>query len=231
MSATMAYTFIPMFAAIAGVLIAVTYVPSPQAISAFQHFAAGIVFAAAAGEVLPEVLKQANSLPILIGGMAGILMTFIMKEIDEQYSGSFSFILSVVFDTLIDGLIIGLGFVAGTSQGFLLTFALSVEVLFLGLALTSTLSPAYSNRTILFIGVLIGAMLPIGASLGFMAANLSQDTITAGYTFGLIALLYLVTEELLVEAHTNPQHDSPFVTSLFFVGFLGVVLFEHAIRH
>jgi len=225
------YTFIPMLAAIAGMAIAVIYVPSPRAISTFQHLAAGIVFAAAAGELLPEVLEQANSLPILIGGMAGILMTFIMKAIDENFGGSSSFIFSVAFDTLIDGLIIGLGFVAGASQGFLLTFALSVEVLFLGLALTSALALEYSNTAIIAIGVVIGAMLPIGASLGLMAANLSPDTITAGYTFGLIALLYLVTEELLVEAHANPQYDTPFVTSLFFIGFLSVVMLEHYIRH
>ena len=36
--------------------------------------------------------------------------------------------------------------------------------------------------------------------------------------FALAALLYLVTEELLAEAHETP--DVPLVTALFFVGFL-----------
>ncbi|WP_210253199.1 hypothetical protein [Beijerinckia sp. L45] len=37
------------------------------------------------------------------------------------------------------------------------------------------------------------------------------------FAFGLIALLYLATEELLVEAHEKP--DSLLITSCFFVSF------------
>ncbi len=36
--------------------------------------------------------------------------------------------------------------------------------------------------------------------------------------FGVASLLYLVTEELLAEAHEEP--DTPLVTSTFFAGFL-----------
>ena len=227
----LSYTFIPMFAAVLGAVIAVSYAPSPRAVSAFQHLAAGVVFAAAAGELLPELLEQPHSFPILIGGGAGILMTFAIKAIEEYYGEASAFIIAVAFDTLIDGLIIGLGFVAGQAQGLLLTFALSLEVLFLGLALTGALALTHSRAAIIGISVLIGAMLPIGAALGLAASGLPPAIISAGYAFGLVALLYLVTEELLVEAHAHPQHDSPFVTALFFVGFLGVVLLEHHIRH
>ncbi len=227
----MAYTFIPMVAAVLGAVIAVYFSPSPRAVSAFQHLAAGVVFAAATGELLPELLEQPDSLPILAGGAAGILVTALIKVLDEYYGEASSFIVAVAFDTLIDGMIIGLGFVAGAATGFVLTFALSLEVLFLGLALTSSLSRFYSSAAIIAISVVIGAMLPIGASLGFAAAGLPHPMIMAGYAFGLVALLYLVTEELLVEAHAHPQHDSPLITALFFVGFLGVVLLEHHIRH
>ena len=225
------YTFIPMLAAVLGAVIAVSYAPSPRAVSAFQHLAAGVVFAAAAGELLPELLEQPYSFPILIGGGGGILMTFAVKAVEEYYGEASSFIIAVVFDTLVDGLIIGLGFVAGQAQGLLLTFALTLEVLFLGLALTSSLALQYSRAAIIGISVVIGAMLPIGATLGMAAAGLPPGVISAGYAFGLVALLYLVTEELLVEAHAQPQNDSPFVTALFFIVFLGVVLLEHHIRH
>ena len=225
------YTFIPMAAAVLGALIAVYAAPSPRAVSGFQHLAAGVVFAAAAGEVLPELLGQAHALPIMIGGGAGILFTYLIKTMDAYYGEASSFIISVAVDTLIDGLIIGLGFVTGAAQGFMLTFALSLEVLFLGLALTSSLSRTHSGVGIIAISVVIGAMLPVGGWLGLMAAGLPGAVITAGYAFGLIALLYLVTEELLVEAHAHPQHDTPAITTLFFIGFLGVILLEHAIRH
>mgnify|MGYP000439235608 CR=1 FL=1 len=45
---------------------------------------------------------------------------------------------------------------------------------------------------------------------------------TAG--FGTAALLYLVTEELLVEAHEKP--DTPLISSMFFVGFLALLTLE-----
>ena len=45
-----------------------------------------------------------------------------------------------------------------------------------------------------------------------------------GLSFGLMALLYLVTEELLVEAHEKP--DSPLISAMFFVGFLALLLIE-----
>jgi ZIP family zinc transporter len=227
----LSYTLIPMLAAILGAVISITYAPTPRAIVAFQHLAAGVVFAAAAGELLPEIQGQSNSLAIIIGGTAGIFMTFGLKMLDEYYGSAASFIGSVAFDTLIDGFIIGLGFVAGAKQGLLLTIALTIEVLFLGLALTSALSRTHSNTGIVIISAIIGVMLPIGAWFGFMAAGLPPSMITAAYTFGLIALLYLVTEELLVEAHAYPQHDSPLITSLFFIGFLGVILLEQQMRH
>jgi ZIP family zinc transporter len=45
--------------------------------------------------------------------------------------------------------------------------------------------------------------------------------------FGLIALLYLVTEELLVEAHES--EDRPWVTAMFFVGFLLLLLLDELV--
>lgn len=43
--------------------------------------------------------------------------------------------------------------------------------------------------------------------------------------FGVAALLYLVTEELLVEAHS--VEDTPFITAMFFVGFLIPLVVAH----
>jgi ZIP family zinc transporter len=48
--------------------------------------------------------------------------------------------------------------------------------------------------------------------------------LTASFALALIALLYLVTEEILVEGHHEP--DTPLVTIMFFVGFLGLLALE-----
>jgi len=46
-------------------------------------------------------------------------------------------------------------------------------------------------------------------------------------SFGLAALLFLVTEELLTEAHEGPE--SPWLTSSFFLGFLVFLLLGMAV--
>ena len=51
---------------------------------------------------------------------------------------------------------------------------------------------------------------------------------TGLFAFGLVALLYLVTEELLVEAHEQAE-DTPWITALFFVGFLVLLVLQEAI--
>ena len=45
------YTLIPAAAAVLGAAVAVNMRPGPVLVSAIQHFAAGVVFAAAAGEI------------------------------------------------------------------------------------------------------------------------------------------------------------------------------------
>ena len=72
MTSALAYTLIPMAAAIAGAVAALSIRPGPVLVSAIQHFAAGVVFAAAAGEILPDVLHGASPWATVIGGAAGV---------------------------------------------------------------------------------------------------------------------------------------------------------------
>ena len=67
-------------------------------------------------------------------------------------------------------------------------------------------------------------LLPIGALAAIPVATLSPVMIAGFLSFGLMALLYLVTEELLVEAHEKP--DSPLISAMFFIGFLALLTLE-----
>jgi len=73
----------------------------------------------------------------------------------------------------------------------------------------------------------LALLLPIGALAATPVAAMSAPIIAAFLSFGLMALLYLVTEELLVEAHEKP--DSPLISAMFFVGFLGLLLIEEGL--
>lgn len=223
--AALDYTLIPVAAAIFGAIVAAYIRPGPIVASAIQHFAAGVVFAAAAGEVLPSVKHNAALWPIAIGGGAGIIVMLLFKELGERTKGQTGLVALIGVDLFIDGLVLGLGFAASAKAGILLTIALTLEVLFLGLSLAAELSEAAVSRA-RSVGLVsaVALLLPAGVLAATSIAQLSPNILTGFFTFGLIALLYLVTEELLVEAHKTP--DRPWVTALFFIGFLLLLVVE-----
>ncbi|RZL69971.1 MAG: transporter, partial [Sphingomonas sp.] len=212
-----AFTLIPVAAVLLGSLVAVTRRPSEAVVSAMQHLAAGVVFAAAAVEILPQVMHEGSPVATFIGGAIGIIVMLSLKAIEGRAKGPIAMLAAVAVDILIDGLVLGLAFVAGGKAGMLLTIALTLEVLFLGLTVTTELGETIRSKArIVVITVGIALLLPIGAALATPVALLSPVVIAGFLSFGLMALLYLVTEELLVEAHEKP--DTPLISAMFFIG-------------
>ena len=222
------YTLIPAAAAIIGAVVAVNARPGPTLVSAIQHFAAGVVFAAAAGEILPDVMHRGSPWATVIGGSIGIVVMLLVKQLETWAKGPAGLLTAIGVDILIDGLVLGIGFAASLKVGLLLTIALTIEVLFLGLTVATELGERVHSRakTVGITAVLV-LLLPIGALMGAPVKTLPGPVLTAFFAFGLIALLYLVTEELLIEAHETP--DRPWVTAMFFAGFLALLLVEEAI--
>lgn len=219
------YTLIPLAAVIIGTLVALWRQPDATFISATQHLAAGVVFAAAAVEILPQIKHEASPAATLIGVAIGVGVMLAIKAFEERSSGPFAMLSATGIDIFIDGLVLGLAFIAGDRAGILLTAALTLEILFLGLSVTSELQEEKAGpRRILAIAIGLGLLLPLGALAATPVALLPPVVITGFLSFGLMALLYLVTEELLVEAHEKP--DTPFISSMFFVGFLGLLVLE-----
>ena len=223
-----AFTLIPVAAVLLGSLVAVTRRPSEAVVSAMQHLAAGVVFAAAAVEILPQVMHEGSPLATFIGGAIGIVVMLSLKAIEGRAKGPIAMLAAVGVDILIDGLVLGLAFIAGGKAGVLLTIALTLEVLFLGLTVTTELGETIRSKTrIVAITVGIALLLPIGAALATPVALFPPIVVAGFLSFGLMALLYLVTEELLVEAHEKP--DTALISAMFFIGFLGLLLIEEVL--
>lgn len=233
------YTPIPIAATILGGSLAAIRPPSARLRSMVQHFAAGVVFAATAGEILPELHHARSPIPTLIGFVLGVALMLVVKELthhaeeeEKEEEGAEhakpvkSLLIAVGIDIAIDGVLVGVGFAAGSTQGIMLTIALTLEVMFLGVSTAAALtkSGASRARTIAvtcFLAVLLGAGSLVGATL---LATLSGPWLVGVLAFGAAALLYLVTEELLVEAHEVPE--TPMTTAVFFLGFIVLFLIE-----
>lgn len=232
--AVFVYVLIPVAATILGGLVAAIRRPGRRAASAIQHIAAGVLFAAVAGELLPDLLHERAPIPTIVGFTVGTVLMLGVKEITRRVGGAEtpqsatgrSLLVTVGVDMFVDGLMIGIGFAAGAKAGLLLAVALTLELLFLGLAASAQLSqtgvsPPRAVATVTGLAVLV----VLGASVGiFLLGGLQGPALALVLAFGTAALLYLVTEELLVEAHDVP--DTPLLAGAFFAGFLALLVIE-----
>ena len=230
----LAFSLIPAGGLAAGGLIALWRRPGPRLKAAIQHFTAGVLFAALATELLPDLVHR--ELPwVTLGGFAlGVAAMLAVKLLSQKWEergarkggGSTSLVATVGVDVLLDGILVGLGFAAGASQGLLLTLALALEVFFLGLSAAASMrSSGTTSRRIFLTTLSFSVLIVTGAAAGSaVLAHAGPLTIDAMLAFGLAALLYLVTEELLVEAHETPE--TPIQASMFFVGFIALFVIE-----
>ncbi len=134
--------------------------------------------------------------------------------------------MATALDVTVDGLLIGIGFAAGAKEGILITVALTLELLFLGLAVAAALGGTGVGRGRV-LGTIAGlaALLVVGATVGTLAlGGLTGAALEVVLAFGCAALLYLVTEELLVEAHEVPETDA--ITVAFFAGFVLLLVID-----
>jgi len=219
---------IPATVALAGGVLAAVWKPDHQTRSLIQHFAAGVVLAALAVELLPEIEREhAPGLVLAAAFALGSLFMYGLKlwtlKIEHQaaLSGASSglgtgLLLATFIDVAVDGFIIGAGFAAGGETGTILALGLSVELLFLGLALASE---ATAGWHIIGISGALGATVLSFSLIGnVLLSGASPSVIGGALAFSAAALLYLVTEELLMEAHT--VEEKPVSTLVLFSGFL-----------
>lgn len=217
------YTIAPVAAALLGGVVTAYYPPSAWSRSVVQHLAAGVVFAAAAVEILPDVLRAHAPVPTLFGSVLGIAAMVLLQKAGNRFKGPVGLTVAAATDIFIDGFVLGLSFLHGAKQGLLLTIALTLELLFLGLSVAAGFGSGSKARVIaITAGVVI--TLPIGTAAGLLLDGLPANILSGFYAFGLIALLYLVTEELLKEAHEI--EDTALMPVAFFVGLIGLIFLE-----
>lgn len=229
------YLSLPVIAVLVGGIVATLRPPGPTIRSSIQHFAAGVVFAAVAAELLPEMIRERQPQAIFIGAALGVGLMLAVRSLTYKLGQPKSLsepkkpaglVATVGVDLVVDGLLVGVGFAAGARQGILIAIALTIEVLFIGLSAANSLVGAgVSRRRTLQVTVGLAALLAGGALVGvLMLGALSGFALELVLSFGAMALLYLVVEELLVEAHEVPE--TPLITAAFFAGFLLLLLID-----
>lgn len=167
--------------------------------------------------MLPDLRDRGGYDITALGFAAGVGLLLFVQRFEPKSEGglgagdgaAFPLVLVPVVgvDLVLDGLLAGVGVTLGQGAGLVLTVALTLEVLFLGLAVTDQLVQAGVTRvraaattSALSLGVALGAVA--GAVLLDGASDRTQALVL---TFAAAALLWLVVEELLVEAHERTE--------------------------
>jgi zinc transporter, ZIP family len=232
------FTLLPVIAVIIGGIISAYRQPSQALRVIIQHFAAGVVFSAVALQILPELVLELKIFPLVFGFSFGVVFMIGAEwlvekliagnnEVGGRGSGGLAFASGI--DMFIDGLLLGVSFGIGKKQGIMITIALTIEMLLLGLSVASSMVRDRVIRSrVIAITTMLAFCVVLGAAIGgFLLEGLSGAGLVSVLAFATSAFLYLVTEELLVEAHKGP--DTRFATSMFFVGFLLMMVIETSI--
>ncbi|WP_373234675.1 ZIP family metal transporter [Mycobacterium marinum] len=226
----------PVIAGIIGGAVAVVRTPSAALVSGVQHFAAGVVMAAVATEVLPDLRARGPLWLIILGFSAGVALLVGFRQFedhgphgededshDDVRAGGqvpVGFLAVVAVDLFIDGLLVATGATVSRRTAIIITIALTVEVLFLGVsvALRLTRSGVPKARAAALTGG-VSLATAVGGVLGALVlANAGGTVLTLVLAFAAAALLWLVVEELLVEAHEGEERA--WMAIMFFAGFL-----------
>ncbi|BAU15950.1 putative membrane protein (plasmid) [Leptolyngbya sp. NIES-3755] len=229
------FSFIPAIIMLLAGGAATIRVPGLNLRSAVLHFAAGVVFAVVSAEFIPDLVHEHKIATTAIGFTIGTALMLAIRswtsraESDEkEQSGRLpsGFLMATGIDLAIDGLMLGIGFAAGAKEGILLTVALTIELLSLGIATTANLTgKRIPQRKTLLVLAGLSLLFVLSAVTGGLLSQAFTGVALAGLiAFGTAALLFLVTEELLTEAHEI--EESPLLTATFFAGFLMIFLLE-----
>lgn len=240
----LAFVIGPALASLVAGFVAVRRPIGGRAQSAVLHFAAGVVFSVVAVELIPDLLRDHAPVFTALGfavGVAAMLGVRAGLESEGHHAEEagvetaersgvtstarpatvpMTMLIATGVDLAVDGILLGIGFAAGAKEGRMLAFALATELIALALATIATLMRrGTSGRSALRILAALLAVFVVSAGLGtLLLVKLQGHALVFVLAFGCAALMFLVTEELLVEAHE--EKESAWMTATFFVGFL-----------
>lgn len=229
MVSTYFWMALPAVVIMLGGILTAFWHPSRTLIALVQHLAAGIILAAVTVEVFPEMRSGGTAPLALVGSFTlGVLFMYGVKILGEHLEAAgaaqdaarrfnYGLLITVFIDAALDGVTIGAGFAAGQKVGLALALGLSVEMLFLGMSL---LSDTIKGARVLWLSAGLSLTILSSALVGYkLLSGSPRGTIAVALAFSAAALLYLVTEELLIEAHEHEEQSYSML--VLFTGFIG----------
>lgn len=145
------------------------------------------------------------------------------EKVTEPSGGvPWALVLAVVVDSVVDGMLIGLASAVTLSSGWLMSLATAIEMGFLGYSFSCTLVAEVRHC----LATALAAIPPIAMTVSSVIAAQSSSTLqgTPAFSglvaFALVALLFLVVQELLLEAQEKDGGELWHASIWLYIGLL-----------
>ena len=223
---------------------------------ALAGFAAGVMVAASIWSLLIPAIEQSEGmgklsfLPAFIGFWVGVLFLLLLDHLiphlhvgSNQAEGPKSrlgrttmMVLAVTLHNIPEGMAVGVmyaGFLAGNAQitaasALVLSLGIAIQNFPEGAIISLPLRSEGNKRSRSFaLGVLSGAVEPVGAILAIALASIVTPILPYMLAFAAGAMIYVVVEELIPEA-SEGEHSN-LGTIAFAIGFALMMMLDVAL--
>ena len=209
--------------------------PGKRFRAVIAHLVGGLVLGIAAADLMPAASNSGHPVALAIGFCLGFSLLLVINAVlkdpeDSSKQGlprpMLLLTLPFLVDSLIDGLVVGISSDAAEQQ-WVIPVAVALEMGLATLGLGTLLSHGAGRWRSGVSGVLMAVTYVIGLSISLLVTNgLKGAALTGTLAFGTAALIYLVVEEVMKEAHARGEDDSGLVNVAFFIGLLCIWLLD-----
>lgn len=168
-------------------------------------------------DLIPEALEIGTLFSSIFGILLGVVtigildLRFPHKHFSLSEEGAVRYLkmglllgIGIAMHNIPEGLAIGAGFIASESLGIRLSILMALHNFPEGLAMATALGLAgLKGRTILFYTALAGVPMGLGALIGAFFGTISEFALAVSLGFAGGAMLYIVFDELIPDAHAR----------------------------
>ena len=226
---------LPAISMVLGGLLGSRLRPGTRFRAVVAHLVGGLVLGIAAADLMPAASDSGHPLALAIGFCLGfsllLVINAVLEDPDDNSEQSrprpmLLLMLPFLIDSLIDGLVVGISSKAAGQQ-WVIPVAVALEMGLATLGLGTLLGRGAGRWRSRVSGALMAVTYVIGLSVSLVITNgLQGPALTGTLAFGTAALIYLVVEEVMKEAHARGEDDSGVVNVAFFIGLLCIWLLD-----
>ena len=209
--------------------------PGSRVRAVVAHLVGGLVLGIAAANLMPAASNSGHTVALAIGFSLGFSLLLVinafLEQPDERHKQGrarpmLMLMLPFLIDSLIDGVVVGISSKAAEQQ-WVIPVAVALEMGLATLGLGTLIGRRANPWRSALSGALMAVTYLIGLSTSLLITNgLQGPSLTGTLAFGTAALIYLVVEEVMKEAHARGEDDSGLVNVAFFIGLLCIWLLD-----